>query len=215
MDEIVKFKLNIANVLNTIKMWNTPGVYDSCSEFDGFNNVITAAYGMIDNPYDKILESILRMKRRLEKVSERISEYWILENLNFIGKPQTFNNDLVLEHTRNTDNNHNINEWYKIIDDFDDAIVRYNDALSKRDTVILKKYLKFTNTRNKIGKFWFKYEVGKCFRIEYKDGMLQHKKYHFGDNWFIYTSTETSEFSKEDKENERIWKAEAPEKYLL
>ena len=218
MDEIIKFKLSAINVLNAIEWWYKPNAHDTVSEFDEFNKVVTAAYGMFDNPYSEILPSILKMKYRLEKTIEYISEYWILENIGFVGKHQTFNVDLILPQLRygdRHDKNSRLDEWYKIVDDFDNAIVCYNEALAKRDTVILKKYLKFTNTRNKIGKYWFRYETGKCYRIEYKNGELLQKKYYFGDNWYIYTSTETLKFSKNDKLNEHIWKAEAPEKFLI
>jgi hypothetical protein len=215
MDEIIKFKLSAINVLNAIEWWYKPNIHDNNSEFDGFSNVITAAYGMFDNPYSGILSSILKIKHRLEKVIEYISEYWILENIGFVGKQQTFNIDLILPQLRYGGEDNRLDEWYKIVDDFDNAIVRYNEALAKRDTVILKKYLKFTNTRNKIDKYWYRYETGNCYRIEYKNGELIQKKYHFGDNWFIYTSTVTLKFSKNDKLNEHIWKAEAPEKFLI
>ena len=215
MTEIIKFKLSALDVLSSIERWNEPKGHDNYPELDNFSIITTGAFGVINNPYQDVISHISKMKYHLMSVVQSISEYWILENLNMMSKKQTFNSDLLLTYNRNYTKEESLKNWMSIVDNFDNAIKLYNEAQRIRDTKILKKYLGFVNTKNKVDGFWYEYKDGYCVKMKYEDGKLRQKKYHFGGDWHIYSSNETVKFSKEDTEYEYIWKVECPELYLV
>jgi len=219
MNEIIKFKLSALDILSSIKRWNTPGGYDSYSELDNFSIITNATFGLMNNPYGNVISNFLEMKRHLENVLEKLTEYWVLQNIEFLNNKQTFNPELLLRYNRNLTKEESIQKWIKVIENFDKSINLYNEALNIRDTIILKKYIGFPGTKKKVDGYWYTYEsntqYGTCNKILYNDGELSVKSYHFGNDWHIYTSKNTIQFLKDDTKYEHIWKDECPELYLV
>jgi flagellar hook assembly protein FlgD len=211
MNEIIKFKKSLLAVLNVIERWETPQTYTNTSAFDNFITATTVAYGYALNPYKDVLNDINEMKQHLEAVNKQISEYWILDNIHFIGKKQKFNKDLILGGY-----NKSVENWLKIVNKFDNAILLFNRALKDKNN-ILKKVMRYDSSINKVDGFYKQYSDGNVEVIEYVDnGSLNVRNYHFGSNdWLVYHSTDTIEFDKTDKQYEKIWKAECPELYII
>jgi len=176
---------------------------------------------MMNNPYKNVIRNVNTMKNRLNKISENISEYWILENISFIGKKQTFNPNIIVldnSYNRNAKVNENIDEWIKIVENFDKSIKLYNKAVDDAD-LLLKKALHFPETLEKIDGYYYRYTEsyynGVFEKIKYNNNEISITKYHFGENnWYIYSYTENIEFSKNDGNYDFIWKNECPELYL-
>jgi len=218
MNEIIKFKLSALDILNSIKRWNTQVAYDNYSELDNFGIITNAAFGLMNNPYGNVIRDFLEMKRQLEKTLERLSEYWILQNIEFLNNEQTFNPELLFQYNRKYTKEESIQSWIKIVENFDKSIKLYNEALKIRDTKILKKYLGFPSTKKKVNGFWYTYksnsQYGTCNKILYSERNILVESYHFGDNWHIYTSKNTIKFSEDDTEYAHIWEEECPECYI-
>lgn len=217
LNNIIKFKINLLDVLNVIKRWKTVG-NSNTSEFDNFTKITSIAYGYIDNPYGNVISDIIDMKHKLENISYNISEYWILDKISYLNTKQTFNIDILIQtspYSKNT-----IEEWVSIVNKFDNAVKLYNKACLEKNE-ILKKALRCDVTDKKTNGFYYKSVENNVEKIEHiKNGKLVVKSYHFGhgdygsSNWFIYHNKETTEFNKFDKKYEFIWKQECPELYL-
>jgi len=211
---IIEFKKSLLNVLSVLKEWETTN--NSASEFDNFTTITAIAYGYINNPYENVVLNINKMKRRLEKISENIPEYWILDNISFLHKKQTFNKNLLIN-TSSYHSNNTYDEWIEIVKNFDKSIELYNKALKDKDE-ILKKSMRYENSDKIKNGFYYRFIDHGIEKIEYiGNGDLLVEFYHFGsDDWYIYHSIVSKiEFDENSKEYEFIWKQECPELYLI
>ena len=189
-NDIVKFKLSLIHVLSQIEKYTAVQQYQTTYEWEGFIEATNGAYGYLHNPYSDVISSIYTMKSHLENIRDNISEYWLLENIDFKGKKQTFNTNLILGiHSYNRDTDKNLDDWLKIIDEFDDAVELYNEA-SRKKTQILKKYLGFKSTKKKINGRYYRQFKDNFVVIIPESSRLKTTTYHFGENWNIYYSND-------------------------
>ena len=216
MDTIIEFKKSVNYVLNKITSWENRN-YEQASIFTNFIEITNAAYGVIDNPYKNVRKNIFTMKNSLKKISKKISEDWILDNMMFVGKKQKFNpNIIILESVYSRNLEKDTGKWIKIVENFDEALELYNKAVNEA-TLILKKAAHLPETTEKVNGYYYRCTAsGDCEKIKYKDKKITIDRYGLNRwDWSVHPHTETINFSKNDSIYSYIWKQECPEMYLV
>ena len=216
MDTIIEFKKSVNYVLNKIASWENRN-YEQASIFTNFIEITNAAYGVIDNPYKNVRKNIFTMKNSLERISKKISEVWILDNMVFVGKKQKFNpNIIILESVYSRNLEKDTGKWIKIVENFDEALELYNKAVNEA-TLILKKAAHLPETLEKVNGYYYGCTAdGECEKIKYDDKKITIDRYRLDRrDWGVHSYTETINFSKNDSNYSYIWKKECPEMYLV
>jgi len=213
-DDIVKFKINLIDTLSVIESWHQHQQYTYNSLLSNFTNITNGAFGYINNPYASVVESINNMQTQLNYIKNNISEYWLLENIKFKNKKGTFNNNLILGTSYGTPESQK-KKWFKIIQDFDNAIELYNKA-EKDKFNIFKKYLGFISTQHKRKGKYYRCRDNMFYVItpNHTNKTLLYKVYSYTDDgWDVYKKVgKVGKVGNADFED--IWKAEFPELYI-
>jgi hypothetical protein len=196
--ELIKLKLNVLSVLRQIDNIN----------LINFNQFNITSHGYLHNPYINVVPYIDKFKHQLNTICERLTEDFILNNIDISNK-LTYSTVVFLPGTYNNDE---FDTWIENIKNFNAAVELYNKCVENRDE-LLSGYLGFD--RNIDANKYYRVEDsyrGKVYTvIERVEETLKYESYYLSeDSWYLTTS---GGILSEDAHID-IWKSEFPENFI-
>lgn len=188
--DLIEIKKNTSEVVSFINSFKTNNNFSQSADgllrtLKNMQNITDAAYGILLNPYADIYTKVHRLFVKCKEIKDAITETFILDNVAFYGKTQTFNKTIFLA-LRNGygSKDKSVQDLIELLTEGLEAYESYNKLL-KNDKKMLAIQLKYLGRPKGDLLFGDKNTVYYLYDINEKT--FKEQVYHF-HTWQLSTS---------------------------